>query len=197
MRLHITQKQAIKHPTEYESHPMRYYRSAVVPGSTYFFTLNLQDRSSNLFIQKIDALRFAFKKVQQNHPFNIDAIVIMPDHCHMLMTLPEDDVDYSQRLSLIKAAFSRQIEPHETVSKSRQKKRERGIWQRRYWEHAIRNPIDYEHHVNYIHYNPVKHGYVKNPVDWQYSSIHRFIRQGMLDGQWACVDDFNQARFGE
>ncbi len=172
------------------------YRRALFPGASYFFTLNVQNRESNLLIQRVDALRFAVRRVQQRHPFYIDAIVIMPDHWHMIMTLPHADRAYAQRLSLIKSTFSRQIAPDEIISDSRQKKRERGIWQRRYWEHIIRDETDYDHHVNYIHYNPVKHGYVKNPSDWQYSSIHRFIRQGILDESWACSNDFNKS-FGE
>ena len=175
---------------------MRYIRT-IIPGATYFFTLNLQDRSSNLLITHIDVLRNSFKRVQANHPFYVDAIVILPEHWHMLITLPEGDVDYAKRLSLIKANFSRRIELNESISKSRQKKRERGIWQRRYWEHAIRNFSDYEHHVNYIHFNPVKHGYVKRPADWEHSSIHRYIRQDKLDYSWACNDDFNRSKFGE
>jgi putative transposase len=142
------------------------YRRVLVPNATYFFTINLQNRTSNLLILYIDALRFAFRKVQQRHPFYIDAIVIMPDHCHMIMTLPEGDLNYSTRVSLIKSNFSRQIETVETVSQSRKNKRERGIWQRRYWEHIILNSQDYEIHVNYIHFNPVKHDYVLNPSDW-------------------------------
>jgi putative transposase len=173
------------------------YRRALVPGATYFFTLNLQNRQSNLLIDCIDDLRFAFRKVQQGHPFYIDAIVILPDHAHMIMTLIPNDIDYSKRLSLIKATFCRQIEPYETISTSRQRKRERGIWQRRFWEHMIRDASDYEHHINYIHYNPVKHGYVKNPSDWPYSSIHRFIREGILSAQWACSDYFKEPLFGE
>jgi len=174
-----------------------YYRRVLVPGATYFFTLTLQDRTSDLLIQRVDALRFAFRWVQQNHPFSIDAIVILPEHFHMMITLPEGDSSYSKRLSLIKAAFSRQIQCGETISRSRQKKRERGIWQRRYWEHLIRDTTDYEHHVNYIHYNPVKHGYVKNPAAWQYSSIHVFLNKGIVNTNWAYVDDFNQSLFGE
>jgi putative transposase len=176
---------------------MRCYKRTFVPGATYFFTLNLQNRKSSLLIKHVNALRFAFKKVQLSHPFYIDAIVIMPDHCHLLMTLPETDRHYPKRLSLIKATFSRQIVLDEVISKSRQRKRERGIWQRRYWEHLIRDERDYEHHVNYIHYNPVKHGYVKKPSEWCYSSIHRWIGQGILQENWACSDDFQHLKFGE
>ena len=90
-----------------------------------------------------------------------------------------------------------QIQSYESISISRQKKRERGIWQRRFWEHMIRDQSDYEHHINYIHYNPVKHGYVKNPSDWPYSSIHRFIRQGILSEGWASDASLMQSGFGE
>ena len=97
----------------------------------------------------------------------------------MVMTLPENDGNYSQRWNLIKGSFSRQIEHFERVSVARQNKRERGIWQRRFWEHLIRNELDYSRHINYIHYNPVKHGYVSNPTEWKYSSIHRYIKAGI------------------
>jgi putative transposase len=102
-----------------------------------------------------------------------------------------------KRLNLIKGAFSRQIEPFESISASRQKKRERGIWQRRFWEHCIRDEEDYEQHVNYIHYNPVKHQYVSSPAKWPYSSLHRFIRMGMIPVDWACNYKCNDGDFGE
>lgn len=173
------------------------YRRVLIPNATYFFTINLLNRKSSLLIQHIDALRFSFRKVQQRHPFHINAIVILPDHCHLMLTLPQGDMNYSTRISLIKSNFSRQIEPIETRARSREKKRERGIWQRRFWEHIILDDKDYEHHVNYIHFNPVKHGYVINPSDWKFSSIHRFIKQGILSENWACIDTFTQLRFGE
>ncbi|PNT85618.1 REP-associated tyrosine transposase [Coxiella burnetii] len=114
----------------------------------------------------IDQLRLSFSQVKLNHPFKIEAIVILPDHLHMIMTLPENDAKYSQRWNLIKGYFSRSIEKNERISMSRKSKRERGIWQRRFWEHLIRNEDVFEKHVNYIHYNPVKHGCVENPMDW-------------------------------
>ncbi len=131
------------------------------------------------------------------HPFVIDAIVIMPDHLHTVWTLPEGDSDYPTRWGLIKGGFSRALPATERLSKSRKQKGERGIWQRRFWEHVIRDENDYQRHVDYIHYNPVKHGFVKRPVDWRYSSIHRYIRQGILTSDWACADDFNTQIFGE
>ncbi|TAL65365.1 MAG: transposase, partial [Legionella sp.] len=131
------------------------------------------------------------------HPFDIDGIVILHDHFHMLITLPENDGNYSLRLRLIKGYFSREIYNHEYINFIRKKKNERGIWQRRFWEHAIRDENDYERHLNYIHYNPVKHGYVKNASDWPYSSIHRAINQGLYPKNWGYKDDFSLGVFGE
>ena len=125
------------------------YRRALISNATYFFTVNLLDRKKALLIKHIDQLRLAFHKVKLNHPFKTEAIVILPDHLHMLMTLPEQDANYSQRWNLIKSTFSRSIEKAETISISRKSKRERGIWQRRFWEHLIRNEDDYEKHVTH------------------------------------------------
>ena len=118
------------------------------------------------------------------HPFTIDAIVILPDHLHMIMTLPENDGNFSLRWNLIKGIFSRQLLKKKFISPIQKNKRESGIWQKRFWEYLIRDELDFEHHVNYIHYNPVKHGHVENPIDWPYSSIHRFIRDGILPSHW-------------
>ena len=168
-----------------------------VPNATYFFTVNLRDRKAELLINYIDQIRLAIQQVKLRHPFKIDAIVILPDHLHMMMTLPKNDADYSKRLNLIKGCFSRSIQRVENISMSRQSKRERGVWQRRFWEHAIRDKIDYENHVNYIHYNPVKHGYVKSPIDWRYSSIHRYVTDGILPVDWATDCDKVKGTFGE
>ena len=161
------------------------YRRVFVPGASYFFTLTLQDRRSDLLICKIKELRIAFQRVMKTSPFTIDGIVVLPEHMHMTMTLPSNDTNYSQRISFIKSAFSRQIEPMECINSSRRTKRERGIWQRRFWEHLIRDEQDYEKHLEYIHYNPVKHGHVKSPSEWPYSSIHRYINSGILPANWA------------
>ena len=111
-------------------------------------------------------------------------MVILPDHLHAIWTLPPGDADFAKRWMLIKTAFSRALPKHENINQSRKSKRERGIWQRRYWEHLIRDELDYERHVDYIHYNPVKHGYVDKAVDWPYSSIHRFIKNGIISSDW-------------
>ena len=160
------------------------YRRTDISGATYFFTTNLAERHKALLIDHFDQLRQAIRKVKQQHPFTIDAMVVLPDHIHTIWTLPENDKDYPTRWMLIKAAFSRSINQGERRNQSRLAKHERGIWQRRYWEHLIRDEQDYIHHVDYIHYNPVKHGYINRAADWPYSSIHRYIRSGMLDKDW-------------
>jgi putative transposase len=154
------------------------------------------------------------KKIKQQHPFDINAMVVLPDHLHAMWTLPKDDADYPKRWMLIKSRFSRCIPITEYRRKSRMNKGERGVWQRRYWEHLIRDDRDYEQRVNYIHWpllrilrprhlcihahrNPVKHGYVKKPVDWQHSSIHRFIGAGVIDRNWGTTDSMNGDDYSE
>lgn len=162
------------------------YRRADIPGGTYFFTVNLADRSSRLLVENVDALRHAVRVVKRRHPFAIDAWVVLPDHMHAIWTLPEDSADFSGRWSLIKAGFSRAISCTEKISESRCGKRERGIWQRRFWEHLIRDDDDLRRHIDYVHINPVKHGHAEHAVEWPHSSIHRYIRDGMLTADWAC-----------
>jgi len=127
-------------------------------------------------------LRTAFAAEMARRPFHIDAIVVMPNHIHAVWTLPQGDADYSIRWRNIKSAFTQQIETEKrpAVSARRRHKKEQAIWQPRFWEHRIRDEMDYGRHIDYTHYNPVKHGYVQRPVDWPYSSIHRYIRQGIL-----------------
>jgi len=165
------------------------YRRADVKGGTYFFTINLAERKNTLLIEEIDKLRCVMNKVKKQHPFKLDAMVVLPDHMHAIWTMPNNDSDYPKRWMLIKSGFSRQLPKHETINKSRQRKGERGIWQRRYWEHLIRDDHDYQMHVDYIHYNPVKHGYVKRAVDWPYSSVHEHLSKGLLTWDWGCNED--------
>ena len=175
------------------------YRRTWVPGGTYFFTVNLANRSQTLLVDYVEILREAFRKVKCQHPFQIDAIVILPDHLHTLWTLPPEDADYATRWMLIKGGFSRLLPKGEWRNQSRRARQERGIWQRRYWEHLIRDDRDFEGKINYIHYNPVKHGYVSRPADWPFSSIHQYIREGLLPPDWGCngiPDDF-EGEFGE
>ncbi|MGL4316650.1 MAG: REP-associated tyrosine transposase [Pseudomonas sp.] len=159
-------------------------RRARMPGGIYFFTLTLSDRTQTLLTDHIEPLRRSIRQVRASHPFDILAMVVLPDHLHCIWQLPEDDQDYPTRWALIKPGFSRQIETGERISLSRHIKRERGIWQRRYWEHCIHDENDLQRHIDYIHFNPVKHGYAQRPVDWPYSSIHRYVRQGLLPPDW-------------
>jgi len=163
---------------------MRYRRSDVA-GGTYFFTVNLADRLSHLLVEHIDDLRAAVRITNQRHPFEIVAWVVLPEHMHAVWTLPDDDRDFSGRWSLIKSGFSRTVAQTDAVSASRAGKRERGIWQRRFWEHLIRDEMDLQRHVDYVHINPVKHGHVKRAADWPHSSIHRYIKAGWLTRDWA------------
>jgi putative transposase len=160
------------------------YRRAWVPGGTYFFTVAIAERSTSLLVDRIDDLRAAFRAAHAARPFVIDAIVILPDHLHCLWTLPVGDADYSVRWAHIKTAFSRRVPKLERLRASRVMKRERGLWQRRYWEHLVRDEDDFRHHVDYIHFNPVRHGLVVSARDWPYSSFHRFVRDGRYPMEW-------------
>ena len=164
---------------------MTNYRRARIAGATYFFTVNLADRSRSLLTEHIASLWAAFKDVRVEHPFAIDAIVVLPDHLHAIWTLPPDDSNFALRWRLIKTTFSRALPHTEPRSASRQAKRERGIWQRRYWEHLIRDDADFARHVDYIHINPVKHGMVNRVADWPHSSFHRYVKAGILPIDWA------------
>ena len=173
------------------------YRRADITGGTYFFTVNLAERKNTLLVDEFDKLRNVINKVKKQHPFRLDAMVVLPEHLHALLTLPTNDKDFATRWMLIKSGFSRQLPKHERINKSRQRKGERGIWQRRYWEHLIRDEQDFERHVDYIHYNPVKHGYVKQAVDWPYSTIHAYITKGLLDRNLGYDNNDNGMTFGE
>lgn len=173
------------------------YRRARVAGGCYFFTHNLAERKRTLLVDEIDKLRNAINHVKRQHPFVLDAMVIMPDHFHALITLPDGDKDFATRWMLIKSGFSRAIPKTERINHSRVSRGERGIWQRRYWEHLIRDEWDYARHVDYIHYNPVKHGYVTRASDWQYSTIHQYIAKGIIASDWGYDDNNESGDFGE
>ena len=161
------------------------YRRWRVAGGSYFFTVNLLDRRTPLLVEHIDLFRAAFHAVRTAHPFHVDAVVVLPEHLHCVWTLPPGDADFSTRWRLIKGEFSRSLPSGgERQSASRMKHRERGIWQRRFWEHVIRDDRDFARHVDYIHFNPVKHGLVKRPIDWPHSSIHDFVRRGIVPAEW-------------
>lgn len=144
----------------------------VCPGWTYFFTVKLARRGGDLLVRHIDMLREAVRVTRTERPFEIDAIVVMPDHLHTVWTLPKGDADFSTRWRLIKTRFSRGL-PRGDMRASHHRRQERAIWQRRFWEHCIRDEADFSAHMRYCLFNPVKHGYVTRPEDWPWSSIHR------------------------
>jgi len=166
--------------------PMPNYRRAWVPGGTYFFTVNLLERRRRLLTDRIDALGAAFRVAHAARPFSMPAWVVLPDHLHCIWVLPPGDADIATRWRHVKATFSRAVPPGEPRSARRVAKDERGIWQRRYWEHLIRDEADLQAHVDYIHFNPVKHGHVVRVVEWPHSSFHRYVARGWLVGDWAC-----------
>ncbi len=180
------------------------YRRPRVAGATIFFTVALAERGSDLLVREIDTLRAAVRATRAERPFAIDAWVVLPDHLHCVWTLPEGDADFPTRWAAIKSRFSRAVRetgragfsPPKSPSTPppvwsgrngglkpalRVAKREAGIWQRRFWEHHIRDERDYAAHVRYCHANPVKHGFVDRPEDWPYSSVHRDTREGRWD----------------
>ena len=165
------------------------YRRMWVPGGTYFFTVNLLERRRRLLVERIEMLGRAFRVARAERPYTTVAWVILPDHLHCLWTLPEGDSDIAGRWHCVKSAFSREIPRHERLSSRRMAKGERGIWQRRYWEHLIRDERDLRNHIDYIHFNPVKHGWTQRPGDWPHSSFHRFVREGVLPADWAGSTD--------
>ena len=174
---------------------MSLYRRARLPGASYFFTVTLANRSSSLLVESIDNLRQAYASASRRLPFTTEAICVLPDHLHAIWTLPPGDSDYAQRWSLIKSGFSRTQPTATARSASKIGKREKGIWQRRFWEHCIRDEEDFARHVDYIHHNPVRHGLVMRAVDWPYSSFHRYVARGLLTADWAAGDDSGE--FGE
>ena len=160
-------------------------------GGTYFFTVVTCNRRKILTEpENVSLLRQIFQEVIDNHPFTIEAIVLLPDHLHCIWTLPDGDHDFSTRWRLIKGMFSRKCDPRfkGMVSAARRRKNEQSIWQHRFWEHLIRDHKDLINHVEYIHYNPVKHGLVTAPVRWPYSSFHRYVEQGIYSKDWGACD---------
>lgn len=169
------------------------YTRAYVPSGSFFFTVALLERHRSLLVDHVDLLRAAFARVRDDRPFAIDAIVVLPNHLHCIWTLPPDDADFSTRWRLIKSHFVRAL-PYqsERLSQRRVAKKERGIWQRRFWEHLIRDERDFRNHVDYIHFNPVKHGLVTRAADWPYSSFHHSVARGDLDADWGAGTEVSE-----
>jgi putative transposase len=175
---------------------MATFRRAFSPGGSFFFTVATHQRQPLLtHPEVVTALRHAFRTVKADHPFVVDAIVILPDHLHTVWTLPPGDSDYPRRWNLIKRTTSIAAR-HLVIAPLRASLRQRheiGLWQRRYWEHQIRDERDFARHVDYIHWNPVKHGHVERVADWPYSSFHRYARNGSLPADWATTDPDGQS----
>jgi len=176
---------------------MSRYRRSLIPGGTYFFTVTLADRSSALLLDEIDRLRAVYADAQHKLPFETIAICVLPEHLHAIWTLPAHNADYSRRWSFIKAGFSHGVRATTTRTASQAAKRDKGVWQRRFWEHQVRGEDDLQRHVDYIHFNPVKHGLVARAADWPHSSFHRYVKQGWLPADWGLAANALEGRFGE
>jgi putative transposase len=175
---------------------MSRYRRPTIEGGILFFTVVLADPSSALLVKQIERLREAYRAIQMRLPFETNAICILPDHLHAIWTLPRVDADFASRWRRIKAGFSRMLPASPQLkSRGQERRREAGMWQRRFWEHAIRDDADFERHVDYIHFNPVKHGYVTRVCDWPYSSFKRYVARGILTADWG--GDEISGTFGE
>ena len=168
------------------------YRRIHVPGACWFFTVALATRRGNdRLVASISLLREAFAFVRRTRPFAIDAIVVLPEHLHCVWTLPTDDSDYSTRWRLLKSHFSRALPATEYIPHNRARRGERSIWQRRFWAHLIVDEADFAAHIDYIHWNPVKHGYVERAADWEFSSFRRFVARGIYPLDWGVARDFD------
>ena len=167
-----------------------------IAGATYFFTLALAERNTKLLTDNIDLLRLAYQRANVLYPFTTIAICILPEHIHAIWQMPIDSGDYALRWRMIKSQFSRNFSANEQRSNSKIKHREKGIWQRRYWGHQIKDDVDLQRHVDYIHYNPVKHGLVSNVKEWPHSTFHRYVKQGIVTENWGNGFD-EKGMFGE
>lgn len=180
------------------------YRRANTEGGCYFFTVNTLHRQPFLIDEDVRiALRGAIESVREVLPFTIDAWVLLPDHLHCLWTLPEGDADFATRWRLIKARVTQRcgarLARDEYMTARRKEKRQSPLWQNRYWEHQIRDADDFARHVDYVHWNPVKHGQVMCVADWPYSSFHRYVNEGVYPQDWIgrATSAMTQMEFGE
>jgi REP-associated tyrosine transposase len=169
------------------------YRRNRVEGGTYFFTVTLAERQSTALVDHVDALRAAFRAARRERPFTIDAVVILPDHLHAILTLPQGDANFPGRWRRIKGHFSTHLLAA-GIALRRHANGELALWQRRYWEHTIRDDDDFARRVDYVHYNPVKHRLVTRVRDWPHSSFHLYVRSGVLPQDWA--GDVSEAASG-
>jgi putative transposase len=171
------------------------YRRNFLPGGTFFFTVTLADRRSSALVDHIGLLRGAFRTTRHERPFTIDAIVVLPDHLHIVMNLPPNDGDFSGRWKRLKSLFTRYVVARGLETQPN-RRGEYTLWQRRFWEHTIRDETDLIRHIDYIHYNPVKHGLVRQVSEWPHSSFHRYVKLGVLPKDWGGIVE-SKMRFGE
>ena len=176
------------------------YIRADAAGATFFFTVNLHDRGSRHLVDHVAELRTCVAQVKERHPFDIEAMVVLPEHLHALWRLPIDDTDYSTRWMLLKQSFARRLNELGVLPADAEKRRghrgELSLWQRRFWEHQVQSDEDLARHIDYIHFNPVKHGWVLRARDWPYSSLHRYVREGKLPADWGIAAAI-EGQFGE
>jgi putative transposase len=163
------------------------YRRAFIPGGSFFFTVVTEQRRP-LFTSAdtVNVLRTAFRAVRATCPFEVDAIVVLPDHLHCIWTLPLGDGDFATRWRLIKTWFTKHCDPavRAAPNRARTAKQEQAVWQHRYWEHALRDEADVIRHTEYVHFNPVKHGLVSSAIEWPHSSFRRYVKAGLYPADW-------------
>lgn len=176
---------------------MARYRRNFIAGGTFFFTVKLANPKSRLLVEHIGLLRAAYIAVQKQYLFETVAACVMPNHMHTIWTLSPDDSNYSLRWRLIKRNFSVHFPAAANLSPSKQRRGERGIWQRRFYEHTIRNEADLQRCADYIYYNPVKHRCAPNVRDWPFSTFHRYVRHGLLPPDWGGTHETTNMDFGE
>ena len=155
------------------------YRRAFAPGASFFFTVVTHKRLPILAgAETVEVLRSALRAVRLKRPFEIDAMIVLPNHIHCIWTLPPDDADFSTRWRLVKTWFTKHCDPALRPTDKTQ------LWQHRYWEHLIRDERDFQNHVEYIHYNPIKHGLANSAIEWPYSSFHNYVKNGLYSADW-------------
>jgi len=172
------------------------YRRAYQKGGTYFFTVTLKNRNADYLTRHINALREAFSITKQRRPFEIIAIVVLPEHLHCIWTLPLGDDDYQGRWRMIKSQFTQALKQFD-ASIQKNKRGEYNLWQPRYWEHVIRDETDLLRHIEYIYFNPVKHGWAKSVGEWPFSSFHRDVNLGKIEADWGKVMSDDDGNYGE
>jgi putative transposase len=170
------------------------YRRSWVAGGTFFFTVNLHDRRRTLLVEHADTLCAIVRDTQTESPFVIDAMVALPDHWRAVWTLPSGDAAYARRIQRIKARLTQHL-VRAGVNLVKDPRGEYRLWQQRYWQYTIRDERDFETHVNYAHINPVKHGHVTRAIDWPHSTLHRYVKHGLLAANWMCASP--ESAFGE